>query len=578
MVDSLTRALATTASWFGARAFDRAIIMLAVFVGVCFAAMTDVPAASSTRIFSIAGTGQDRATGLGGPATLAGIGTPGGLAALPDGGYLVSSSSNRVLRVHPDGNVGVVVGDGRPRNSGDGGPAAMASVAAPGALALMPDGGFIVASRYRVRRIWPDGRITTVAGTGKEGDQGDGGPAIRARISGADALAALPGGGFLLSGALANRIRQVGPDGLITTVAGSGEFGFSRDGSAAATARLALDNGDGLLALPDGGFLFSDSLNNRIRHVGTDGVLTTVAGGRGSRLFRPQDFVRAPAGGWFATEGYVGGPIVHVSHDGKTIDKLAGGVAAALWGRGTGMLNGDGGYGTGARLGDGGHLDIDLSSDGGLLIGDGSANRVRHLSLRQTSRPAGAIVGVRVRRRAVFVTVRSTVAAEAHVRVMVGSRIVGSRTGDVRPGLTRLRATTGSRSGVHVAQVLINLPGAAPLFDEVGVLRGGLTMRVARAALRRFERYAYFARPVGRCIRWSTRRVDCVLTTLGSRQCDVVGAAMLSGSGIPTRRVYACGAGRSPFRSQPRWYQDPRERLPMIDPRESLPPKSRGAN
>jgi hypothetical protein len=201
------------------------------------------------------------------------------LASAPDGGFVVGGASH-VWRVGPDGGIAVVAGNGKRGLSGDGGPATAARLEGVDGLAAMPDGGFLIADRDngRVRRVWPDGHISTVAGTGPYTDSsGDGGPATAAGLIAPGSVAALPDGGFLIGELLGNRVRRVWPDGHISTVAGTGDAGFSGDGGPATAAKLA--SVTGVAALPDGSFVIADSDNHRVRRVWPDGHISTVAGG-----------------------------------------------------------------------------------------------------------------------------------------------------------------------------------------------------------------------------------------------------------------------------------------------------------
>jgi hypothetical protein len=109
----------------------------------------------------------------------------------------------------------------------------------------------------------------TVAGTGVGGFSGDGGPATAAELNNPHAVAALPDGGFLVADTLNNRVRRVTPQGVITTVAGTGVAGFSGDGGSASVATLDLPKA--VAVLPDAaGFLVADSANDRVRRVAVD--------------------------------------------------------------------------------------------------------------------------------------------------------------------------------------------------------------------------------------------------------------------------------------------------------------------
>jgi glucose/arabinose dehydrogenase len=135
------------------------------------------------------------AAGHGGPAALARLGHPSQVAALPGGGWVVTDSDHhRIRRVDPAGTITTIAGDGRqcPRPAdpcGDGGRATAASLNVPHGVAVAPDGGVLIADTFdnRIRRVGPDGRITTVAGTGDECDPddgcGDGGDATGGRLS-----------------------------------------------------------------------------------------------------------------------------------------------------------------------------------------------------------------------------------------------------------------------------------------------------------------------------------------------------------------------------------------------------------
>jgi serine/threonine-protein kinase len=136
-------------------------------------------------------------------------------------------------------NTYTVAGTGASGFSGDGGSATMARIDGPRAVAWMPDGGFVFADfrNARVRRVWPDGTIRTVAGDGVNGYNGDGRLAAGARLNLVHGVAAMPDGGFLIDDPENQRIRRVWPNGTattdddtITTVAGSGVGGYRGDG------------------------------------------------------------------------------------------------------------------------------------------------------------------------------------------------------------------------------------------------------------------------------------------------------------------------------------------------------------
>jgi hypothetical protein len=165
---------------------------------------------------------------------------------------------------------------------GDGGPADRAGLVHPTSLDVLPDGTVVIfdsgtASEGRfamVRAVTRDGIIHRVAGTGAAGESGDGGPAVAARIAAESSIAGRLDGSFLLAEADANRVRRVTPDGRIETVAGTGVRGSGGDGGAAVAAQL--DAPASISTAPDGGYFLAHGGDGRIRRVAPDGTISTV--------------------------------------------------------------------------------------------------------------------------------------------------------------------------------------------------------------------------------------------------------------------------------------------------------------
>jgi hypothetical protein len=197
----------------------------------------------------------------------------GGLAALGDGGFLVSDTDNRrVRRVSADGIVTTVAGNGRAGSSGDGGLAVGASLRRPMGLAVEADGGFLIADAMarRVRRVRPDGTIETVAGNGVKAPAVDGRRATETSLVAPRAVAALSNGAFLIADP--GRVRRVGPAGRITTVAGDGGTEWGRAADA-----------DGF-AWPEGNFF--DGIGGSATRASIGPVTWVAVAGDGSYLVR----------------------------------------------------------------------------------------------------------------------------------------------------------------------------------------------------------------------------------------------------------------------------------------------------
>ena len=170
----------------------------------------------------------------------------------------------------PDGTISTFAGGGDPDVLGDGGPATAASLRAPRGLALGADGTLFVAeaSRDRVRRITPDGRISTAAGGGS-GGLGDGGPATEATLDLPTDVAIDEQGTLFVADALNHRVRRIDATGAITTIAGDGGAASDGDGGPATDASIGqpygLDVGD------DGSVYVSDRINHVVRRIDRDG-------------------------------------------------------------------------------------------------------------------------------------------------------------------------------------------------------------------------------------------------------------------------------------------------------------------
>jgi sugar lactone lactonase YvrE len=237
-------------------------------------------------IRTVAGNGARAYGGDNGPATGAYLGNPHDVAVDSQGRLLIADTRNgRIRRVEHDGVIRVVAGTTLPWDAGEGrwdkgdhGPALGASFSYIEAVAVGPyDDIYIGDAVGRIRKIDAQtGLITTVAGQGISGYAGDGGPATQARIGAPAAIRFDRQGNLYFADRAFHVIRRVGADGLITTVAGCGQTGFSPDGARAQGARL--DMPGGLAIAKDNVIYFSDSRNNRVRRVTPDGRLETVAG------------------------------------------------------------------------------------------------------------------------------------------------------------------------------------------------------------------------------------------------------------------------------------------------------------
>jgi trimeric autotransporter adhesin len=228
-------------------------------------------------ISTAAGNGGFGLSGDGGPATLAQLYEPQGMAIDSAGNLYIADRRNmRVRKVTPAGIISTVAG-GR-TGLGDGGLATSAPLFLPSGVAIDSAGNLFIADTYnhRVRKVTPAGLISTVAGTGTEGSSGDGGPAAAAQLYLPIGVAVDSTGNLFIAEVFKSRVRKVTPNGIISTVAGIGTSGYSGDGGPATAAKLCYPSG---IAVDSAGNLFiADSNSQRIRKVTPAGIISTVPG------------------------------------------------------------------------------------------------------------------------------------------------------------------------------------------------------------------------------------------------------------------------------------------------------------
>ena len=229
-------------------------------------------------ITTFAGTGNDF-SGEGGPAKLARLNRPHGVAVGDSGNlYIADTWNHQIHRVDASGIVATVAGTGEFGYSGDGGPAVAAQLIRPWDVSADGQGNIYIADtrNHVVRRVDASGTITTVAGTGEMGYSGDGGSAVEAQLDTPRGVEVDSDGNLYISDSLNHRIRRVDASGTITTVVGTGEFGYSGDGGPAVAAQLG--QAEKLAFDSHGNLYIADTFNHRIRRVDASGTITTVAG------------------------------------------------------------------------------------------------------------------------------------------------------------------------------------------------------------------------------------------------------------------------------------------------------------
>jgi sugar lactone lactonase YvrE len=226
-----------------------------------------------------AGTGERGRGGEGIKATESSLAFPCDIRLDSKGNLFIADLQNhRIRKITRDGLITTVAGTGVPGYSGDGGPAVNAQLNTPYGILLDKDDNLLIADSNNdvIRRVGHDGIIQTIAGTGQEGYDGDGGPARAAKLNTPQALAVDAAGRIYIGDEHNDAIRFLDLDGSLRTLVGSKGPGFSGDGGPAAQAQIA--DPENLWVRKDGSIVITVRDNARLRIVSPDGIINTFAG------------------------------------------------------------------------------------------------------------------------------------------------------------------------------------------------------------------------------------------------------------------------------------------------------------
>lgn len=336
-------------------------------------------------ISTVAGTGTSGYTGDGGDATLATLSDPMGVAVdSADNLYIVDLSNHCIRRVDDEtGVITTVAGTGAQGYNGDGIAATAAQLNYPFGMAFDAAGNLYIAdsTNHRVRRVdIASGIISTIAGTGVAGFSGDGGPATAAQLRDPVDLAFDPEGNLHIAELRNQRVRRIDAvSGVITTIAGTGTQGYNGDGIAATSADLFYPSG---IAFDRKGHLFiGDTGNDRVRRVdAVTGLISTYAG-TGTRGFDGDGGAATAARiAYVAGVGLDGAGNLFIAdqdnHRVRRVDTDSG-VISTVAGTGSNGYSGDGGPAIAAQLYY--PYDVAVDSRGHLYIADPNNDRVRRV-------------------------------------------------------------------------------------------------------------------------------------------------------------------------------------------------------
>ncbi|MDE0292950.1 MAG: hypothetical protein OXI93_02045 [Bryobacterales bacterium] len=313
-----------------------------------------------------------------GPATEARLDLPSRASVDGEGNLFIADLGNhRIRKVDSSGSITTVAGSEEYGYGGDGGRAIAAQLYRPSDVAVDGEGNLYIADRGndRIRKVDSSGVITTIAGTGAEGFGGDGGQAVNAQLNSPVGVALDGSGKLYIADRDNHRIRKVDSSGVITTIAGTGAEGFNGDGGQATAARL--DNPFGVVLDGSGNLFIADAGNDRIRKVDSSGVITTIAGsakilfgGDGGRATAAQLYLPSKV----AVDG-AGNLYIADTRNYRVRKVDAGGTITTLAGTGAIGFSGDGGPAAAAQLAF--PRGVALDSDDNLFIADSVHHRIR---------------------------------------------------------------------------------------------------------------------------------------------------------------------------------------------------------
>ena len=331
-------------------------------------------------ITTVAGNGIAGYAGDGGPALEASLNFPAGLVFKNGNLYIADRNNHRIRRIDSNGIITSVAGTGVPGCCNDNGPATEAFLHFPSDVDMDSEGNLYISDRSnsRIRKIDTDGIITTIAGLGKAGYEGDFGPAKEALLKYPFGICLDSKENLYIADRGNNRVRRVDQRGIITTIAGDGTHSFGGDYGPASQSSLAYPTD---VIVDSGGIVYiADRNNNRIRKIDQLGVITTFMGTSGKEFngdneIAAETTLHLPFALAFRGEELL--LVVDRNHFRVREVKLQGNQVETVAGNGKFLFRGDGGPGGGATLDAPSGIIVD--SNGDVLFADRLHQRVRKI-------------------------------------------------------------------------------------------------------------------------------------------------------------------------------------------------------
>jgi len=338
-------------------------------------------AAHAQIITTIAGDSTQGYNGDNIPATTAKLYGPYSTAIDVAGNlYIADLDNNRIRKVNAAGIITTIAGTGVAGYGGDDSAATAAKLNGPAGVAVDASGNVYIADDYnaRIRKVNAAGIITTIAGTGGYGYGGDNGPATAAQLYAPHGIAVDVSGNVYICDDLNDVIRKVNSAGIITTIAGTGMPGYSGDGNAATNAQL--DRPYGIALDISGNIYFTEWNNNCVRKINTAGIINTIAGGNATLGFSG-DNGPATAADFHIPIGIAidnsGNIFIGDSYNNRVRKISSSGIITTYAGIGTEGYSGDNGPAIDAELY--GPVGVTVDASGNLYIADYGNGHIRFI-------------------------------------------------------------------------------------------------------------------------------------------------------------------------------------------------------
>jgi sugar lactone lactonase YvrE len=331
-------------------------------------------------ITTVVGNGNSGSAGDNTPATSAELNNPANLVFDKYGNmFITDASNNKIRKVNTLGIISTIAGTGVAGHNGDGGPAIDAQLYRPIGIAIDTNNNLFVTEygSHVIRKINATGVISTIAGNGTIGYSGDGGQATNANLYAPYGIAVDKTGVIYFTDGGNHVVRSINTSGIISTIAGNGSGGYSGDGGPAINAQMKTPSG---LALNSSDEIYvADWMNRRIRKINTSGIISTIAGNgstgsSGDGSLATAATLDAPNG--VNVDNYNN---IYISDNFAHVVRKVNitGMISTIAGSGIMGFSGDGGLATFAHLN---KPNCAVVNEGSLYIADVSNGRIRKIT------------------------------------------------------------------------------------------------------------------------------------------------------------------------------------------------------